>query len=77
MGCRLWGRTEWDTTEVTAVAAAGVCVCVCYSMMVTLARGQQSDRRLVGLLLSRSWLFSVVVVLGACYIFSFMKYSSK
>ena len=23
MGCRLWGRTESDTTEVTAAAAAG------------------------------------------------------
>ena len=23
MGCRLWGRTQLDMTEVTAVAAAG------------------------------------------------------
>ena len=22
VGCRLWGHTEWDTTEVTAAAAA-------------------------------------------------------
>ena len=43
-------------TKATAVAAAGmcVCVCVCYYMMVTPARKRQSDRRLVGLLLSRS-----------------------
>ena len=24
MGCRLWGRAESDTTEVTAAAAAGI-----------------------------------------------------
>ena len=24
MGCRLWGRTESDTTEATAAAAAAV-----------------------------------------------------
>ena len=22
VGCRLWGRTEWDTTEATTAAAA-------------------------------------------------------
>ena len=26
MGCRLWGRTESDTTEVTAAAAAALVV---------------------------------------------------
>ena len=26
-GCRLWGRTESDTTEVTAAAAAGNISC--------------------------------------------------
>ena len=24
VGCRLWGRTEWDTTEATAAAAAEI-----------------------------------------------------
>ena len=29
MGCRLWGRTELDTTEVTKQQQQGVCACVC------------------------------------------------